>query len=77
MNLIFFVSATIFEYFKIYQIVDIKYRHNRDSIARPIRISMKSGIMVPHTESKKAKDKQIEEKSEKIIIEGRRQIKDS
>lgn len=72
-----YFSADILEYYKIYQIVDIKFNHNRDSVARPIRISTKSGIMVPHTPSKKAKDKQIQEKEDKILIDPRKQIKDS
>ncbi|KAL7300666.1 hypothetical protein TKK_0006649 [Trichogramma kaykai] len=45
----------ILEYYGIFKVVNFEHNYHGDSIAKPIRISLKSGIMIKHTEKKKKK----------------------
>ncbi|KAJ8675048.1 hypothetical protein QAD02_010834 [Eretmocerus hayati] len=61
----------ILEHYRIYEVVKFDKDFNTDQIARPLRISLKTGITIPHTESKKDKKqaKVLEEEPKKIASE--------
>lgn len=46
-------TDNILEYYKIYQVMNKEIYHNRDSIAMPLQISLRTGLRIPHTKNKK------------------------
>ena len=59
------------EHYKIYQVINFERHHENDIVARPIPISLKSGITVPHTIKKKKTDSDTIGSQEKEIKEGK------